>query len=134
MKSVMEKAAKWDKTGRKDHPAYKIDRTETGTARPDPEFPMFSIGTASMITELNPGLISLYEQAGLIRPFKRGGRRYFSHNDLQWISCISGMVKQQGLELACIKKMLEIIPCWEIANCPAEKRVSCSVWGVPVSN
>ncbi len=95
----------------------------------DPEQPLFSIGTAAAILEVHPRTLRIYEEEGLIRPFRKAGRRYYSLNDIQWTKCLRYMIHDQGISIAGIKRLLEFTPCWNIVECPMEKRKKCSAYG-----
>lgn len=99
------------------------------SAELDPERPLFSIGTAAAMLEVHPRTLRIYEEEGLIKPFRKSGRRYFSLNDIQWIKCLRHMIHDQGISIAGIKRLLELTPCWQIADCPAMKRNKCSACG-----
>ncbi len=94
----------------------------------DPDQPIFTIGTASNMLEIHPRTLRIYEKEGLIKPLRKGQRRYFSLNDLQWITCIRSMIHDQGISIAGIKKLLEFTGCWNIVNCPTEKRKNCTAY------
>jgi len=92
----------------------------------DPEQPLFSIGTAAAMLEIHPRTMRIYEEEGLVRPFRKAGRRYYSLNDIQWIKCIRYMIHDQGISIAGIKRLLDYAPCWNIVECPLEKRKNCT--------
>ncbi len=94
----------------------------------DPEKPIFTIGTASNMLEVHPRTLRIYEKEGLIKPLRKGQRRYFSINDLQWITCIRSMIHDQGISIAGIKKLLEFTGCWNIVDCPEDKRKTCTAY------
>ena len=95
----------------------------------DPEQPLFSIGTAAAMLEIHPRTMRIYEEEGLVKPFRKAGRRYYSLNDIQWIKCIRYMIHDQGISIAGIKRLLEYAPCWNIVECPMEKRKTCTACG-----
>jgi len=94
----------------------------------DPDQPIFTIGTASNMLEVHPRTLRIYEKEGLIKPLRKGRRRFFSLNDLQWITCVRSMIHDQGISIAGIKKLLEFTGCWNIVNCPTEKRKTCTAY------
>ena len=109
-----------------DIPKIRIDHDFQGI---DPEQPLFSIGTAAAILEVHPRTLRIYEEEGLIRPFRKAGRRYYSLNDIQWTKCLRYMIHDQGISIAGIKRLLDFTPCWNIVECPMEKRKKCSAYG-----
>lgn len=94
----------------------------------DPERPVLSIGTAANMLEVHPRTLRIYEKEGLVKPLRKGQRRYYSLNDLQWISCLRSMIHAQGISIAGIKKLLQYTSCWNIVNCSIEKRKGCTAY------
>jgi MerR family transcriptional regulator/heat shock protein HspR len=90
--------------------------------------PLYTIGTAAEILGVHPRTLRLYEDAGLIRPARKNNRRFYSANDLRWISCLRYMIHEQGLNQEGLRRLLALIPCWEIKACPAEGLVECTAW------
>ncbi len=94
----------------------------------DPDKPIFSIGTAANMLEVHPRTLRIYEKESLIKPLRKGQRRYYSLNDMQWITCLRSMIHDQGISIAGIKKLLNYTACWNIVNCPLEKRKKCTAF------
>ncbi len=90
--------------------------------------PVFSIGTAAAMLEVHPRTLRIYEQEGLIHPLRKGQRRYYSLNDIQWVVCLRSMIHDQGISVAGIKKLLRYTACWSIVNCPLSKRKECTAY------
>ncbi|WP_309474799.1 MerR family transcriptional regulator, partial [Dissulfurirhabdus thermomarina] len=94
----------------------------------DPARPLFAIGTAADMLEVHPRTLRIYEAEGLVKPVRRGQRRIYSLDDLQWITCLRAMIHDQGISIAGLRQLLRYAPCWNIRNCPPEKRKDCSAW------
>jgi MerR family transcriptional regulator/heat shock protein HspR len=90
--------------------------------------PVYTIGTAAEILGVHPRTLRLYEDAGLIRPARKNNRRFYSTNDLTWISCIRYMIHEQGLNQEGLRRLLALVPCWEIKTCPPDAKAECSAW------
>ncbi|QIJ72878.1 MerR family transcriptional regulator [Thermosulfuriphilus ammonigenes] len=90
--------------------------------------PIFPISVASKLLGLHPRTLRIYEEEGLIKPARIGQKRYFSHNDLEWIKCLRQLIHEEGISIPGIKKLLTLSPCWEIKNCPEEVRAQCSAY------
>jgi MerR family transcriptional regulator/heat shock protein HspR len=88
--------------------------------------PVYTIGTAAELLGVHPRTLRLYEDAGLIRPARKNNRRFYSGHDLEWISCIRYLIHEQGLNQEGLRRLLALIPCWEINECPPDSRASCS--------
>lgn len=86
---------------------------------------LYPIGIVAELLEIHPRTLRIYEQEGLIRPARRGGKRFYSNHDLQWLKCLRKLLSEDGLNIAGIKKLLTVAPCWSIRGCDEEKRKSC---------
>ena len=86
---------------------------------------LYPIGIVAELLNIHPRTLRIYEQEGLIKPARRGGKRFYSNNDLQWLKCLRKLLTEEGLNIAGIKKLLTIAPCWEIRGCGEEVRKDC---------
>jgi len=95
--------------------------------RPDRGQPVYSLKVASGLVGLSPRTIRLYEESELLAPARTGGnqQRLYSEQDLQWLRCIRDMLHEEGLTVTAIRKLLDLIPCWEIRNCESEVAETC---------
>lgn len=99
-------------------------RTEIQAIRSD--VPIYPIGVAAKLLNVHPRTLRIYEQEGLIKPALVGSRRMFSADDIQWINCLRTFIHQEGISIPGLKKLLDFIPCWEVAGCPAEVHERCA--------
>ena len=90
--------------------------------------PIFTIGMAAKILEVHQRTLRNYEEHGLVRPLRRGKWRYYSMRDIQWIECLREMIHEHGISMNAVKKLLVYTPCWNIIDCPFEKRQRCSAF------
>ena len=90
--------------------------------------PVYTIGTAAELLGVHPRTLRLYEDGGLIRPARKNNRRFYSTNDLQWISCVRFLIHEKGLNQEGLRRLLALIPCWDIKDCPPEARAKCPAW------
>jgi MerR family transcriptional regulator/heat shock protein HspR len=88
--------------------------------------PVYTIGTAAEILGVHPRTLRLYEDGGLIRPARKNNRRFYSANDLQWISTIRYLIHEQGLNQEGLRRLLARIPCWEINGCARPQNGGCA--------
>ncbi len=86
---------------------------------------LYPIGIVAELLDIHPRTLRIYEQEGLIRPARRGGKRFYSNNDLQWLKCLRKLLADEGLNIAGIKKLLTIAPCWKIRGCEESMRKNC---------
>lgn len=89
---------------------------------------IFTIGTAANMLSLHPRTLRIYEQEGLVNPVRKGAWRYYSMNDINWITCLRQMIHQHGINTTSIKKLLQHTSCWSIVDCSSEKRGICSAY------
>lgn len=87
--------------------------------------PVYTIATAAELLGVHPRTLRLYEAAGLVKPARRNNRRIYSNNDLRWIRCIRYLIHEQGLNQEGIRRLLALMPCWEIRGCPPEQYQNC---------
>ncbi len=81
---------------------------------------VYSISSAAQQVGLSARTLRIYEQEGLIRPARKGDQRFYSDQDLIWIRCISELIHGHSLTTAGIRRLLDLIPCWEVKHCPEE--------------
>ena len=87
--------------------------------------PLYSIGMAAELLNVHPRTLRLYEQGGLLRPARRNNRRVYSNNDLKWIKSIRYLIHERGLNQEGLRRLLAMIPCWQIMDCPPESWKGC---------
>jgi MerR family transcriptional regulator/heat shock protein HspR len=69
---------------------------------------LFSISVASEVTGVNPQMLRVYEQKGLLTPHRTdGGTRRYSGNELELIREIDMLIKT-GLNLAGVDRVLQL--------------------------
>lgn len=89
---------------------------------------VFTISAAAEMLSVTPRTLRMYERDGLIAPARHGKWRYYSLDNLKWVSCLRTMIHEHGISLAAIRKLLQYTPCWNIAGCSFEKRKLCTAF------
>ncbi|MGV1100835.1 MerR family transcriptional regulator [Thiovibrio sp. JS02] len=89
---------------------------------------VFTISAAAEMLNVTPRTLRMYERDGLIKPLRHGKWRYYSMDNLKWITCLRNMIHEHGISVAAIHKLLQYTPCWNIADCPFEKRKLCTAF------
>ena len=80
--------------------------------------PVISIGTAANIVKLSPSALRKYEKEGLLIFYRtESGRRLLSLADLKRLRMIQRMIKGVGLNMEGIRRLLALLPCWQIKPC-----------------
>lgn len=84
------------------------------------------IGAVAKHFRISVDLLRLYEREGLLIPLKSPrGTRYYTLHDFQWIGTILRLVREARLNFAGIRRLLALLPCWEIRQCGHHRRIGC---------
>jgi MerR family transcriptional regulator, heat shock protein HspR len=90
--------------------------------------PIYPISVAAKLLAVHPRTLRIYEEERLIKPSRQGNKRYFSNDDIEWIRCLRALIHDKGISIPGIRMLLDLTPCWEITQCPPEKRDGCSAF------
>ncbi|NTU43192.1 MAG: MerR family transcriptional regulator [Nitrospirales bacterium] len=90
--------------------------------------PLYPIGIVAELIGITDQTLRLYEKHGLITPARRNKNRYYSENDIKWLTCIRDLIHIKKISIEGIKKLMEYAPCWEITDCPEENRSQCTAY------
>ena len=94
-----------------------------------PDMPLVSIGAASQLLGISVNTLRLYEAEGLILPARTAkNQRRYSRTDLARVTCIMHAIREEGMTMNAIKRMIAMIPCWESLGCSDEDRVGCAAY------
>lgn len=93
-----------------------------------PGQPVYSLAIAAQLVGLSQRTLRTYEENGLIAPARIGAReqRMYSEQDIQWLRCIRDMIHDEGLTVIAIRRLLDLVPCWEIHHCAPEIALKCA--------
>jgi len=94
----------------------------------DDSTPVYPISVAAQLLSVHPRTLRIYEAEGLVKPARKGNKRYYSKDDIEWVTCLRTLIHEKGISIPGIKLLLELTPCWQITNCPPEKRANCSAY------
>lgn len=102
---------------------------------------IYPIGVAARMLDISVPTIRLYEREGLIILQKnQSGRRMLSEFDIERLRCIRYHIVDEGLNLRGIRKLMAILPCWEMkqectkqhySSCPAYLGMDGPCWSLP---
>ncbi|MBF0187678.1 MAG: MerR family transcriptional regulator [Magnetococcales bacterium] len=88
---------------------------------------MVKIGVVAKRLGISIRTIHMYEREGLFIAFKNpAGTRYFSERDVQWLIEVRRMIKS-GISIAGIRRLMSLIPCWEMKKCHHTGKQDCPV-------
>jgi len=95
----------------------------------DSTAPVYTLSITSDLSGIPVHSIRQYIDRGLIIPFrKESNRNLFSQVDILRLKFIHKLLVEDGLNVAGIKSLLAVIPCWAIRNCSAEDRGNCQAF------
>lgn len=105
----------------------------SGGNDPDADWePMINIGTAASKVSLSVSAIRKYEKEGLLVFFRTPtGRRLLSRSDLKRIEIIQHMIYDIGLNMEGIRRLLALLPCWDLRPCGGQERKVCGAVSDP---
>jgi MerR family transcriptional regulator/heat shock protein HspR len=91
--------------------------------------PVFTIGVAADLVGVSVHTLRMYETEGLILPQRtKTQRRLYSKVDIDRLQCIRTMIEARGFNLAGIKAVMSMAPCWSIKGCSASDRAGCPAY------
>jgi MerR family transcriptional regulator/heat shock protein HspR len=91
--------------------------------------PVYTLSTTSSLSGIPVHSIRQYIDKGLIIPFKKdSNRNLFSHVDILRLKYINNLLNEGGLNIAGIRALLALIPCWAIRQCSNEEREKCQAY------
>ena len=88
--------------------------------------PVISIGTAAEKVGLSVSALRKYEAEGLLIYHRSAsGRRLLSQADVKRIRIIQHIINTLGLNIEGIRRLLALLPCWQLKPCTDEDKKSC---------
>ena len=91
--------------------------------------PVYTLSTTSSLSGIPVHSIRQYIDKGLIIPFKKeSNRNLFSQVDILRLKYISNLLNEDGLNIAGIRSLLAVIPCWAIRQCSEGERERCQAY------
>jgi MerR family transcriptional regulator/heat shock protein HspR len=91
--------------------------------------PIYTLSVASNLSGIPVHSIRQYIDKGLMIPFKKqSSRNLFSQVDILRLKYIHRLLENDGLNIAGIKTLLALIPCWAIRRCSDEDRTKCQAY------
>jgi len=75
----------------------------------DLDKPLYTISVASEILETHPRTLMLYEDVGLVLPFRTStNRRRYSQRDIRKLQVIQHLTREKGVNLAGVRHILSL--------------------------
>ncbi|HEV2358649.1 MAG TPA: MerR family transcriptional regulator [bacterium] len=73
-----------------------------------PDMPVYVISIAADLLGCHPRTLRIYEERGLVSPFRRHRIRLYSERDIQRVRMIRYLIEERGLNLAGVRLVLEM--------------------------
>lgn len=83
----------------------------------DAEKGLYSIGTVAELMGEHPETLRVWERNDLIKPNRDRYQRKYSNNDLLRLKFIKYLMEEKGLNVAGVRQMISMYPCWYNRNC-----------------
>ena len=91
--------------------------------------PVYTLSVASNLSGIPVHSIRQYIDKGLMIPFKKeSSRNLFSQVDILRLKYIHKLLEKNGLNIAGIRTLLALIPCWALRQCSDEERGKCQAY------
>jgi MerR family transcriptional regulator/heat shock protein HspR len=91
--------------------------------------PVYTLSTTSTLSGIPVHSIRQYIDKGLIIPFKKvSSRNLFYQVDILRLKYIHKLLDEDGLNIAGIRTLLALIPCWAITECSLAERETCQAY------
>jgi MerR family transcriptional regulator/heat shock protein HspR len=91
--------------------------------------PVYTLSTTSTLSGIPVHSIRQYIDKGLIIPFKKeSSRNLFSQVDILRLKFIQKLLAEGGLNIAGIRALLALIPCWAIRQCSLAEYETCQAY------
>ena len=87
--------------------------------------PVYSTSIASELLDIHQQTLRIYEDKGMVIPARRNTRHFYSNQDLTWIRTIRFLLHEKRVCLTGLRRMLGLIPCWEILGCASDVKEAC---------
>lgn len=84
---------------------------------PEEDRGVYEIGTVAETIGEHPETLRVWERHGIIRPDRSQYRRRYSNTDVKRLQFIKRMLDEEGLNLAGVRHLTQMYPCWYIRSC-----------------
>ena len=89
---------------------------------------LYPISIVAELVGTTDQTLRIYEKHGFITPTRKNKHRFYSENDMKWLKCLRDLIHVKKISIEGIKKLLDYAPCWELTDCPDERRNRCSAF------
>jgi MerR family transcriptional regulator/heat shock protein HspR len=91
--------------------------------------PVYTLSTTSTLSGIPVHSIRQYIDKGLIVPYKKETSRHlFSQVDILRLKYIHKLLDEGGMNIAGIRALFALIPCWAVRSCSVKEREKCQAY------
>lgn len=91
--------------------------------------PIYTLSIASKLSGIPSHSIRQYIEKGLIIPFRtKTSRHLFSDIEISRLKTIKKLLHEDNINIAGIKAIHALIPCWALKPCTPEEKESCGAY------
>ncbi|UCE19336.1 MAG: MerR family transcriptional regulator [Gemmatimonadota bacterium] len=88
--------------------------------------PRYPIRDVAKRFDLSNATLRKYERAGLLIPFRKTSQhRLFSEEDIRRVDFIVKAIREDGLNLEGVRRLMALLPCWELKPCTIKNKENC---------
>lgn len=98
----------------------------------DADLPVYIISSAADMLGIHPRTLHLYEEKGLVVAARKGNRRFYSANDMGWIRAVRYLVRERGLNLEGLRRVLALRALGEYEKASVGRQEQCSSFVGPI--
>ena len=107
----------------------KKDAEPSLSYHPDKSEPLYTLSVVSRLSGDSVYTIQQWINKGLILPFKTASNRnLFSDIDVKRLQNIRALINEHGLNIAGIRALYALIPCWIVKPCTEKDRKACQAY------
>ncbi len=90
--------------------------------------PVITLGTASKMLDISESMLRKYEAEGLMIYHRTDtGRRLLCREDIDRVRLLKHLNKVRGINFEGIRRLLALLPCWELKPCTPEEKATCRI-------
>jgi len=91
--------------------------------------PVYTLSVAADLSGIPVHSVRQYIDKGLLIPFKKeSSRNLFSQVDILRLKYIHKLLDEDGLNIAGIRALMALIPCWAVRECSDKDRKKCQAF------
>jgi MerR family transcriptional regulator/heat shock protein HspR len=98
----------------------------------DANLPVYIISSAADLLGIHPRTLHLYEEKGLVVSARKGNRRFYSAKDMEWIRAVRYLVRERGLNLEGLRRVLALRALGEYGKASPERQEQCKGFVGPI--